>query len=111
MALGLIFGVLAVIPVCSTVVAQDVVNTPLADPYSDTRPDVHIGVLGLFRPRQLTVSAASGSALVLYAGDESITLEKSSGIDSATVRISGNHVAISAGERAMRASSITVPSR
>jgi stage II sporulation protein D len=110
-ALWLIFGALAVIPVCCSVVAQDFVNAPIAEANLDTRGEVHIGVLGLFHPQQLTVSAASGSALVLYAGDESVTLEKSSGIDSATVRISGNHVEVSAGERAMTASSITVASR
>ena len=101
--LWLVFGALVVIPVCSMVVAQDVANSSAGD--------VHIGVLALFHPHQFTVGAAPGSALVLHASAERITLEKSSGFDSAAVRIAGNDVEASAGERVLRASTITITGR
>jgi stage II sporulation protein D len=94
---------LVFIPVCYTVLAQSVADLAV--------PDVHIGVLGLFHPLQFTVSAPAGSALVLHVGQESIVLEKSSGIDSATVRISGSDVVVSAGNRTMRSSQLIVTGR
>jgi stage II sporulation protein D len=101
--LSLVLSALVFIPVCSTVLAQSVADLAVAE--------VHIGVLGLFHPLQFTVSAPVGSALVLHAGQESIVLEKSSGIDSATVRISGSDVVVSAGARVVRASQLTVNGR
>lgn len=101
--LSLVQSALVFITVCSTVLAQSVADSAVAE--------VHIGVLGLFHPVQLTVSAPAGSALVLHAGQESIVLEKSSGVDSATVRISGSDVVASAGNRAMRSSQLTVNGR
>jgi len=68
-------------------------------------------VLGLFHPRELTVSAPRGSALVLHAGDERIVLEKSSGVDSASIRISGAGLLLALGTRVVRASTITVIGR
>lgn len=109
--LRLIFAALVAIPVCSSVVAQDVVNVPMADPHIGAHNDVRIGVLGLFRPRQLMVSAASGSALVLRAGDERITLEKSSGLNSANIHVDGSVVETSIGQRVLRVSKITVSNR
>jgi peptidoglycan hydrolase-like amidase len=101
--LSLVLSALVFIPVCSTAHAQSVADSAVAE--------VHIGVLGLFHPLQFTVSAPAGSALVLHAGEESIVLEKSSGIDSATVRISGSDVVVSAGNRAMQSSQLTVTGR
>jgi stage II sporulation protein D len=101
--LSLVLGVLVFIPVCSTVLGQSVADLAGAE--------VHIGVLGLFHPLQFTVSAPAGSALVLHAGQESIVLEKSSGVDSASVRISGGDVVVSAGNRAMRSSQLIVSGR
>jgi stage II sporulation protein D len=101
--LSLVLRALVFIPGCSTVLAQSVADLAVAE--------VHIGVLGLFHPLQFTVSAPAGSALVLHAGQESIVLEKSSGVDSATVRISGSDVVVSAGMRLARASRLTVNGR
>jgi stage II sporulation protein D (peptidoglycan lytic transglycosylase) len=71
---------------------------------------VHIGVLGLFHPTQLTVRPTSG-ALVLEFGDEQIVLETSSGNDSATIRISGNATLVSIGTQVVRASKVRVTGR
>jgi stage II sporulation protein D len=68
-------------------------------------------VLGLFHPIQVIVSASIGSALVLHAGEERIVLERSSGIDSANVHISGNELAVTAGTRLVRASKLTASGR
>jgi stage II sporulation protein D len=90
-------------PAASTLSAQSVADSPAAD--------VRIGVLGLFHPRRFTVAATAGYALVLQAGEERIVLEKSSGFDSATVRVDGSDMVVSVGMHEMRASKLTVSSR
>jgi hypothetical protein len=52
--------------------------------------DVRIGVLGLFRPRHITVKAAPAEALVIQADRKSIVLERSSGKDTAGITVSGD---------------------
>ena len=96
---------LVLISVCSALFSQSV---RMDDP---SLADVHIGVLGLFHPLQFTVSAPAGSALVLHAGEEQIVLERSSGVDSANVRISNRDLVISAGIRVVRVSKLTVDGR
>jgi len=78
--------------------------------------DVRIGVLGLFHPRQLTISAPQGHALVIRtgnvrAGDERIVLERSSGVHTASIRLSGSEIILQSGTRTVRASAITVAGR
>jgi len=102
--LSLVAAVL-LLPVCSTVFAQR------ARVEASSSVDIRIGVLGLFHPIQFTVSASIGSALVLHAGEERIVLEKSSGLDSANVHISGNEMAVTAGARVVRASKLIVTGR
>ena len=81
--------------------------TPAASPVANVR----IGVLGLFHPRQLTVSATEGHALVVRAGDERIVLERSSGVHTATVRFSENEIILQSGTRPVRASVLMVAGR
>lgn len=82
---------------------------------SDREPthdhDVRIGVLGLFHPRELIVSAVEGHALVLQADGEKVILEKSSGAQSAVVRISDNGILVDAGGRSIFASTVIVTGR
>ncbi len=103
--LVLVLHPLVFIPVCSTVLAQSVADSTVAD---SRVAEVRIGVLGLFHPLQFKVSAPAGSALVLLVGEERIVLENSSGVDSATVRITGNDVVVSAGKHFVRASKLTL---
>jgi stage II sporulation protein D len=49
--------------------------------------DVRIGVFGLFRPQQLTLTVVSGTAVVLHSGNESFVLEGSSGRRAAGIRL------------------------
>jgi stage II sporulation protein D len=79
--------------------------------FDPTRAAVRVGVLGLFHPREFIVSATGASALVLHAGEEQIVLENSSGVDSASVRISESDMVVTAGIRTVRASKIIVDSR
>ncbi len=72
---------------------------------------VHIGVLGLFHPRELMVSAVAGSALVIEAGEARIVLEQSSGIQTARVRIDGSAVVLMAGANSVRAATVTINGR
>jgi stage II sporulation protein D len=96
-------------PARSRVLAQSARRTPTsADDISD---DINIGVLGLFHPLQFAVSAPAGSALIVHAGEQLIVLEKSSGLDAATVHITGGDLVVSAAERVVRASKLTVSGR
>jgi stage II sporulation protein D (peptidoglycan lytic transglycosylase) len=84
--------------------------------------NVHIGVLGLFHPHEFTVSAPVGYALLVRAGEERIVLEKSSGVDSANIRISAGitsasedgedrEVVVTAGRQVVRAPKVTISNR
>jgi stage II sporulation protein D len=77
---------------------------------------ISIGVLGLFHPRQLTVSAPQGQALIVHAdevhaGEERIVLERSTGLESASIRISADGLLVTAGPRSIRASALSVTGR
>jgi peptidoglycan hydrolase-like amidase len=73
--------------------------------------DVHIGVLTLFHPREFALSASAGSALVLRAGEESLILEGSSGVNLAHIHFRGGQVVVEVGSRLLRTSRCTVSSR
>jgi len=72
---------------------------------------VGVGVLGLFHPREFELSATTGQALVLQGGGETVILEKSSGIGSATMQFSGAQVLVNAGARRLKAPSLAVSGR
>jgi stage II sporulation protein D len=80
-------------------------------PLSERSADVRVGVLGLFHTTQWQVSALQGSALILSAGGKSIVLEKSSGADAATARLTGNEVIVSTRTRVLRSSKLVVTGR
>lgn len=73
--------------------------------------DVRVGVLGLFRPREITLSAASGQALLIDSAGKSFVLEKSSGNDIAEITVSGDELVIHVGNQSARASSLRASSR
>ena len=73
--------------------------------------NVRIGVLGLFHPREFTVSAADGNAVVIHAGQETFVLEKSSGKNAAQIRAAGSGMVATVGTHAVETPEITVSSR
>ncbi|MGB9239386.1 MAG: SpoIID/LytB domain-containing protein, partial [Terriglobales bacterium] len=73
--------------------------------------NVRIGVLGLFHPREFTLSAADGNAIVIHAGHESFVLERSSGKNTAQIRVAGNVIAVRFGTHIVETSELTVTSR
>jgi peptidoglycan hydrolase-like amidase len=73
--------------------------------------DVRIGVLGLFHTRQFALSAGAGSALVVQAGQESLVLEKSSGMDIIHIRAFGNSVLLRSGTHVIKSSKLTATGR
>ena len=79
-------------------------------PNSDVA-NVRISVLGLFHPRQLTISPAQGQALVLCAGDERIVLERTSGMHTASVLLNGSEIVVQSGTRTVRARGFTIAGR
>jgi stage II sporulation protein D len=89
---------------CSRCFAQ------IAPPNSDVA-NVRIGVLGLFHLHQLTISATPGHALVLRVGEERIVLEHSSGVRTASIRLSGSEIVLQSGTRTARAPGLTVAGR
>jgi stage II sporulation protein D len=73
--------------------------------------DVRIGILGLFHPRQFTVSAVNGNAIAVHTGQETFILEKSSGVSIAEIRTHGSMMAVRVGSRIVHVSEITVTGR
>ena len=73
--------------------------------------DVRVGVLGLFRPHEFTLSPLAGSALVVHVGAESVVLEASSGVNIAHISVGGDKVVLAVGTRVLRGSEVTVTSR
>ncbi|MGD0416760.1 MAG: SpoIID/LytB domain-containing protein [Terriglobales bacterium] len=73
--------------------------------------DVRVGVLGLFRPHQFTLSPPAGSALIVHVGEESVVLEASSGVNIAHISVRGDKVVLAVGTRVLRGSEVTVTSR
>jgi Stage II sporulation protein len=73
--------------------------------------EVRIGVLGLFHPRQFTVSAADGNAIVGHAGQETFVLEKSSGVHVAEVHAFGSRMEVRVGTRVVHTPELTVTGR
>jgi peptidoglycan hydrolase-like amidase len=81
------------------------------DAYRSARPVVRVGVLGLFHPHEITVSAPPGKVLVVRAGNETIVLEGSYGFNSANLRLNGSGVTISSNEREVQSRSVVVAGR
>jgi len=77
----------------------------------DAAPTVRIGVLGLFHPHQLTVTAITGQALVVHAPSAQLILETSSGTDSATLRLDDDSITLIAGPRTIHTDSIAITGR
>ncbi len=73
--------------------------------------EVSIGVLGLFHPRQLVVSAPVGSALVIHAGQQAFTLENSSSPNSAKVQSAGSGMLLSYGTLSVESSVLAITNR
>src|SRR6266700_6391239 len=73
--------------------------------------EVRIGVLGLFHPRQLVVSAPVGSALVIHAGQQAFTLENSSSPNSAKVQSAGSGMLLSYGTLSVESSVLAITNR
>jgi stage II sporulation protein D len=86
-------------------------HAPISAESQDAAPTVRIGVLGLFHPHQLTVTALTGQALVLHATSEQLVLETSSGTDSATIRLDNDSITLIAGTRTIHAASVTITGR
>jgi len=88
-----------------TIVALALANSLLS------AENVRIGVLGLFHPREFTLSAADGCAIVVHAGQETFVLEKSSGKNAAQIRAAGRGMVVTVGTHAVGSSEITITSR
>lgn len=76
--------------------------------------NVRIGVLGLFRPHEITVTAEPGQALIIQTeslGKKTFALEKSSGTDTARIAISGDGLVLRIGSQSLLASHIRASSR
>jgi hypothetical protein len=78
--------------------------------------NVRIGVLGLFRPREITLQAAPGQALIvhalnIHAGNKDFVLERSSGEDAARLSVDGNTLVLQVGNQSFQASALRASSR
>jgi stage II sporulation protein D len=86
-------------------------HAPISAESQDAPRTVRIGVLGLFHPHQLVLAAPAGQALILHTAAEQIVLEKSSGLDSAAVRIGEDALTVTAGPRTIHTLDVIVTGR
>ena len=73
--------------------------------------NVSIGVLGLFHPQQLTVTAPPGVALTVHSGEQTFVLESSSGVAVAHIRSSGSSTLVEVGSRTIHTTDLWVSGR
>lgn len=73
--------------------------------------DVHIGVLGLFHPSEVTVRAVPTSAIVVLAGEKKFVLEKSSGPSEVRIHLAGQAITLETVDGRIQTSSLSVVSR
>jgi stage II sporulation protein D len=72
---------------------------------------VQIGVLGLFHPRQITLSIANGEALLLGADNNVFVLEPGPRPSTARIRIAGGTLLLEIGDRVVRVAEIHATGR
>jgi stage II sporulation protein D len=72
---------------------------------------VQIGVLGLFHPRQITLSIANGEALLLGADNNVFVLEPGPRPSTARIRIAGGTLLLEIGDRVIRVAEIHATGR
>jgi peptidoglycan hydrolase-like amidase len=73
--------------------------------------NVRIGVLGLFRPHELTIRPSDNSALLVHADQQMLVLEARAGIDAARFRLAGDTIVVETGSRSVRVHSVHVSTR
>lgn len=73
--------------------------------------EVRIGVLGLFHPAQVSVSAGPGNALVVDAGAQSLVIANSSSCQVADLKAQGDRVDLSCGHLSAHGPEITIAGR
>ncbi len=73
--------------------------------------EVRIGVFGLFHPRQLMVSAAAGTAIIVHAGQQSFAVENSSSANGVNIQSVGNGLVVRCGTHSVESPELTVSSR
>lgn len=67
-------------------------------------------MFGLFHPREFVVTAPAGHALILHAGKQSLVLENA-GLSSATLRLDGSDLIVSAGRQELHSTKVAVTGR
>ena len=72
---------------------------------------VSIGVLGLFRPRQIMLQAAPAQAVIVHAGTKSFVLERSSREQIAEITVAGDDLVFTVGDQSIRTASLRATSR
>jgi len=72
---------------------------------------VRIGVLGLFHPAELSVSAGQGTALLVNAGDKSFVIENTSNCRVANLKSQGDRLDLHCGDLFEHGPEITLASR
>ncbi len=72
---------------------------------------VRIGVLGLFHPHEITLSAARGEAIVVTAGDNVFVLEPGARTGTAHIRAAGDRLVLESGGQLVHATEILAGGR
>lgn len=72
---------------------------------------VRVGVFGLFKPRELTVSAVEGSALIVTAGQKTFDLDASAGAATLNISVSGSQLVVTWPHASVRTSALRAVAR
>lgn len=73
--------------------------------------DVRIGVLGLFHPSQLTVSATPGAAIILHVGAKDFPLDSTSSVSKVAIHARPNELALAYGTQSLLPHKISLTGR
>jgi hypothetical protein len=73
--------------------------------------NILIGVFGLFQPRELTITALPGSAVVIQADGKQFALDRSSGVDTAQMGIFGSGLILEIGGQLILTPTVQVANR
>jgi stage II sporulation protein D (peptidoglycan lytic transglycosylase) len=84
---------------------------PLAAQSPPQTQTVHVGVLGIFHPRQLTLSADPDGALLVSAAGQQLFLQPRSACSLLRIRSSGDNLLLSCGTKEIRAQELRASGR
>lgn len=93
------------------VMGAPLIGAPAAGASPPPLREIRIGVMVLFHPRELIIRAAPGTAIVAHAGQETCTIENTSGPNLARIESVNEQVVLDCGPQVLAFRELTFTSR